>query len=85
MPVPNPHIRFSYDDYQTLPEGTRYELLDGDLIKLTTPPIRHQCVLQNLFFVLHVIAAKLRPVKFSFLQLMLFWAETMSVKSFSRI
>ncbi len=33
-------IKFTYEDYQSLPhvEGVRYELLDGELIKLTPAP-----------------------------------------------
>jgi len=54
MSVPNPHIRFSYDDYQTLPESmaNRYELLDGDIAMVPSPTTSHQAVSRNLAFLL---------------------------------
>lgn len=30
------------------PDGKRYELIDGEFIVHTTPPVRHQCVLANI-------------------------------------
>lgn len=44
MPVANPHIRFTYEDYHSLPEdmGRRYELLDGELYLAPAPTISHQ-------------------------------------------
>jgi Uma2 family endonuclease len=56
MSVPNPHIRFRYEDYQTLPESmsTRYELLDGALIMVPAPNPSHQRVSRNLGFILMV-------------------------------
>ena len=47
--------KLTYEDYKNTPEGERYELLDGVLVRLVTPPIVHQCVemdlgtLMNLF------------------------------------
>jgi len=54
MSVPNPHIRFTYDDYQTLPEDSlkRYELLDGDILVSPAPTVLHQWVAANLEFIL---------------------------------
>ena len=54
MTVPNPHIRFHYEDYKTLPESmsARYELLDGALIMVPAPTTGHQRVSRNLEFIL---------------------------------
>ena len=48
-------IKFTYDDYKTLPESEtlRYELLDGELVMVPSPSIRHQRVSRNLFEVLN--------------------------------
>lgn len=50
MSVVHPQIRFSYDDYKTLPESMekRYELLDGDLVMVPVPSIRHQRIAVRL-------------------------------------
>lgn len=55
MSVVNPHIRFTYEDYKSLPESMekRYELLDGDLIMVPAPTTRHQFISRNLEFILH--------------------------------
>lgn len=54
MSVVNPHIRFTYEDYKSLPESMekRYELLDGDLLVVPAPTTRHQLVSGNLEFIL---------------------------------
>ncbi len=54
MPVPNPNIRFTYEDYKSLPESMskRYELLDGDLIMVPAQTTSHQRVSRNLGFIL---------------------------------
>ena len=39
MVNPNPKTKLTYEDYAKTPEDERYELLDGELIKLTTPNI----------------------------------------------
>ncbi len=55
MSVVNPHIRFTYEDYKSLPESMekRYELLDGDLMMVPAPTTRHQFISRNLEFILH--------------------------------
>jgi Uma2 family endonuclease len=35
-------VRFTYSDYLNLPEESRYEILDGDLIMSPSPTARHQ-------------------------------------------
>ena len=32
MAIPNPIIKFTYEDYLNTPDDKRYELLDGELI-----------------------------------------------------
>ena len=44
MAIPNPLIKFTYDDYLNTPEDKRYELLDGDLVALSSPEEFHQRV-----------------------------------------
>ena len=34
MAIPNPLIKFTYEDYLNTPDDKRYELLDGDLVAL---------------------------------------------------
>ena len=43
-------VKFTYEDYQTLPESEtkRYELLGGRLIMVPSPPFSHQMVSGNL-------------------------------------
>lgn len=47
-------IKFTYEDYKSLPyvEGVRYELLDGELIRMTSPNEAHQRILIALAFLL---------------------------------
>jgi Uma2 family endonuclease len=37
-----PRIKFTVDDYMSMPEGTRYQLLDGEMILAPSPTTRHQ-------------------------------------------
>jgi Uma2 family endonuclease len=41
-------VRFTYADYQNLPEESRYEILDGDLIMSPSPTKEHQQVVLRL-------------------------------------
>ncbi len=54
MSVPYPNIRFTYDDFQTLPESgsRRHELLDGDIVVVPSPTTAHQRVSRNLEYIL---------------------------------
>ena len=66
MSIPNPHIRFSYEDYRSLvaTSDKRYELFDGDILMIPSPTTTHQQVSRNLGFLLlaHVRAHKLGTV-----------------------
>ena len=42
--------RYTYADYQQLPEGAPYELIHGYLVMSPSPSPRHQTVQSNLFF-----------------------------------
>ncbi len=52
--VVNPHIRFTYEDYKSLPESMakRYELLNGEILMVPAPTTTHQFVAANLEFIL---------------------------------
>lgn len=54
MSVVNPNVRFTYEDYKSLPESMdkRYELVDGDLVMVPAPTTTHQRVSRNLEFLL---------------------------------
>ena len=42
MASTQPVVKFTYEDYLTTPADTRYELLDGDLIMVPAPNLKHQ-------------------------------------------
>ncbi len=48
MVIPNPAIKFTYEDYKHTPDDTRYELIDGELIPALTPNLGHQGVSTKL-------------------------------------
>ena len=37
MAIPNPIVKFTYDDYLNTPDDKRYELLDGELVMPPAP------------------------------------------------
>ena len=41
--------KLTYEDYAETPEGERYELINGELIKLTSPRVAHQRFLAKLY------------------------------------
>ena len=50
MASTQPVVKFTYEDYLTTPSDERYELLDGDLIMVPAPNLKHQHVLGNLHY-----------------------------------
>ena len=44
----NTQVRLTYEDYVKLPDDGRYEIIDGELYKMTAPTVRHQDILLNL-------------------------------------
>ena len=45
-----PVVKCTYEDYRTTPADERYELLDGDLIMVPAPNLKHQRVQGNLYY-----------------------------------
>ena len=60
MTIPNPAIKFTYEDYRHTPDDKRYELLDGDLIMAPAPSIGHQRVDMKLGSLLHAFVNERR-------------------------
>ena len=48
MIIPNPAIKFTYEDYKNTPDDKRYELLDGELITAPAPNLGHQDISARL-------------------------------------
>ena len=48
MTIPEPIIKFTYEDYLNTPEDKRYELLDGELVMAPAPGELHQSVSAQL-------------------------------------
>ena len=44
MPTAQPAFKFTYEDYRTVPPDRRYELVDGDLVMVPAPNLKHQTV-----------------------------------------
>ena len=44
----NPDIRLTYEHYRLMPEGERYELSEGDLLRTPPPSTLHQLVASRL-------------------------------------
>jgi len=42
-------LRYTYQDYLQLPEGERYEVIDGDLFMTPAPTTYHQRIIGRLF------------------------------------
>ena len=52
MEKARPPVKFSYEDYCTLPEGSRYQLIEGDLVMSPAPTRRHQEIVKRLLLAL---------------------------------
>ena len=44
-----PRLRFTKADYDLLPEELRVELIDGELLKMPSPIVRHQEIARRVF------------------------------------
>ena len=73
MTQPKPKIKFTVQDYMSTPEGTRYQLLDGEMILAPSPTDKHQRLLANLYRAVHafVDAGNLGRVRFAPLDVVL--------------
>ena len=60
MATTQPAVKFTYNDYQTAPADTRYELLDGDLLMVPAPNLKHQEVQGQLQIELGLFLRKQR-------------------------
>lgn len=45
--------KYTFEDYLNLPEGSNYQLINGELIMAPAPEIKHQQVSKKLFFILY--------------------------------
>ncbi len=48
--------RYTYEDYQQLPEGAPFQLIDGQLVMSPSPAYRHQRIALDLAVALHQFA-----------------------------
>lgn len=48
-----PPVKFTYEEYRTLPEGSRHQLIEGDLIVSPAPTWRHQTVVMRIAVALY--------------------------------
>jgi Uma2 family endonuclease len=66
--VAHRELSFTRADYDRLPEDLRVELIDGKLLKMASPTLNHQGVLQRLFLALRRVVEESRvyvgPVDF---------------------
>ena len=56
-----PVVKCTYEDYRTAPADERYELLDGDLIMVPAPNLKHQRVQGNLYYHLRQFITEHEP------------------------
>ena len=45
----NPTIKFTVADYMSMPDGKRYQLLDGELVPAHSPTSKHQSISAQLY------------------------------------
>jgi len=57
--------RYTYADYQQLPEGAPYQLINGSLVMAPSPATRHQRILRHLFRELDIHASDQGEVLFA--------------------
>ena len=49
----HPNIKFTVTDYMSMPDGKRYQLLDGEMVPALSPTTRHPTILGRLSIALH--------------------------------
>jgi Uma2 family endonuclease len=52
------HVKFTYDDYELIPEEKKCELIDGDLIMSPSASFRHQVIAGNINEILRAFVRK---------------------------
>ena len=66
--VAHKELSFTRADYDRLPEDLRVELIDGNLLKMASPTLRHQAIARALFLALLEVVDRARvyfgPVDF---------------------
>lgn len=50
MTTTQPVAKYTYEDYRTTADDERYELIDGDLIMVPAPNVKHQKAQGNLYY-----------------------------------
>ncbi len=45
----NPSIKFTINDYMSMPDGKRYQLLDGEMVLALSPTSKHQSISGQLY------------------------------------
>lgn len=58
MATTQPVVRLTYEDYCATPEDERCELLDGELVMVAAPNLKHQSVQGNLHFHLRLFITR---------------------------
>ena len=54
-----PRIKFSVADYMSTPEGSRYQLLDGEMVLAAAPSTKHQDIVGFLYAtILHFLTGR---------------------------
>ena len=55
---PKPKLKLTYEDYASLPDDERYELIDGELIAMPSPKTIHQKILKLIAWGFHSVEAR---------------------------
>ena len=58
MATTQPLVRLTYEDYRATPEDERCELLNGELMMVAAPNLKHQSVQGNLHFHLRLFITR---------------------------
>lgn len=66
-------VKFTYQDYEQLPQDKRYELMEGEFYMVPSPAWSHQIVLKKLFRILddYITSCKLGEICFAPLDVVL--------------